>query len=392
MLAVAAVTLVGALGAVIVRLGRHGFHFSAFVVAGRRWVDPTRAPHGLLVAPGGGYDGQFVYRLALAPFSQRVTARGITLDSPAYRQQRIGLPVLAHLVDVATPLGAAAALVVLEVVALVLVGTAAAVLLARCGRNRLWALLIAFAPAMSIGLARDLTEPPAWAALLLGLICWLDRRWLLAGLAFTVAMLTRETSAAVLVGLGLWTLFRLVPVGKASRLRAQAPALLAIVGPGAAEVAWQLWLRHVWGVLPASAGKDNVGAPLIGPLRDLVEGLWDPSRGQVAARSVAVTWELERLLTLAVLLAGIACWRRSRLPEPLKWGWAGAAFLALTLGNWSYDVQFVRATHEALDLGVLLVITSLPAGLGRRITARTALLGAVGTVSLWVGVIYPLAT
>ena len=43
-----------------------------------------------------GYDGQFVYRLALDPFTHAVTAHGITLDNPAYRQQRIATALLAH--------------------------------------------------------------------------------------------------------------------------------------------------------------------------------------------------------------------------------------------------------------------------------------------------------
>ena len=49
-----------------------------------------------------GYDGAFVYRLALDPFTEQPVAHGITLDNPSYRQQRIVLPLVAWLADAAS--------------------------------------------------------------------------------------------------------------------------------------------------------------------------------------------------------------------------------------------------------------------------------------------------
>src|SRR3954447_9864368 len=68
--------------------------WSRFVSAGDQYCDPTATPEALFVAKNSsGYDGQFYYRLSLAPFSHRAIERGIRFDSPPYRSQRIIYPL-----------------------------------------------------------------------------------------------------------------------------------------------------------------------------------------------------------------------------------------------------------------------------------------------------------
>jgi hypothetical protein len=101
----AALTAAVVLVFVALRLVANGGDLSAFVVAGDRFVDPRTAPAELTVhEDSSGYDGAFVYRLALDPFTDQQVAYGITLDNPPYRQQRVGLPVVSWLVAAATPL------------------------------------------------------------------------------------------------------------------------------------------------------------------------------------------------------------------------------------------------------------------------------------------------
>jgi hypothetical protein len=364
-----------------VRLARHGLDTSAFVVAGDRWATPGHVPAELAVRPHSqGYDGQFVYRLGLDPLTRQRVAHGIALDNPAYRQQRIGLPLLSRLVDLATPVGLASALLAVNCAAVVATAWAAAKLLVRAGRNALGGAALALAPALTIGLARDLTEPMAWAALLVGLGLWLDRRWWAAGACFVVAALTRETSLAVLVGIGLWQLLR----ARRPRLPGLAPLLVA----AAAAASWEVWLEHVWGVLPLRAGQDNLGKPVLGVLHDIGAGLVRPTGDYTGALSVGLTWEAERLLTVGVLVAGLLALRRTVLPEPLRWGWATAAVLAVSLGGWTYDVQFLRATHEAFGMSLLVLLTVRPVR-GERV--RPALLVAVAGVSAYVAGAFALA-
>src|SRR5690349_15662968 len=58
-----------------------------FVVASDDYVNPAATPDPLPVTTTtGGYDGQFVYRFAVDPWTTAATEHGITLDNPAYRQ------------------------------------------------------------------------------------------------------------------------------------------------------------------------------------------------------------------------------------------------------------------------------------------------------------------
>ncbi len=68
-----------------------------FIVAGSPTCDFSKIPIPVLDYKTGGYDGQYYFRLALDPLASQQTAFGITLDHPAYRQQRILYPALAHL-------------------------------------------------------------------------------------------------------------------------------------------------------------------------------------------------------------------------------------------------------------------------------------------------------
>src|SRR5438045_758555 len=94
--------ILGAVGAVAawiaVRLAA-GFPPGIWPSAGSDFVGPN-APSELVIKQGdGGYDGQFVYRLAIEPFTTAVTGHGITFYQPGYRQQRIMTGLLAHFVS-----------------------------------------------------------------------------------------------------------------------------------------------------------------------------------------------------------------------------------------------------------------------------------------------------
>jgi hypothetical protein len=81
---------------VLWRLRLMGKDPSFFVVAGPMATDPLNTlPNLHVFPPGTTYDGQFFYRLALEPWTSVQTGFGITLDMPAYRQQRILYPLIA---------------------------------------------------------------------------------------------------------------------------------------------------------------------------------------------------------------------------------------------------------------------------------------------------------
>ena len=336
---------------------------AAFVAAGEQYVDPSRAPAELVVEPGSGYDGQFVYRMALEPLPTTQTGHGITFDSSSYRAQRVVTPALAWAVVRLTPLEEAAALLAVNVLALLVAAWAAGRLVRRFGGHAAWGVLPVLSFAMVIPLARDLTEPVAWAATLVALELWLAGRRPWAALLFTIAVLARETSILVPAGLGLWA------VVEAMRARRVQLPVLWLLLPLAVEVAWQLHLGTVWGELPVRTGKENVGTPFLGVARTLVD--LDGARAHPV-------WEAERLAVLGLLVwSGVRLWS-STLPGGVRVAWGLSALLALSLGGWTYDAQFLRAVNEAIGLSLLVLV------LDRALLSRLVLSGAA-LLSAYVG-------
>jgi hypothetical protein len=173
-----------------------------FVVASDDFVNPGGTPDALpVVTDTGGYDGQFVYRLAVDPWTALAVEHGVELDNPAYRQQRIATPVLAWTLGLLPGVAIPLALVLVNAAALVVAAWYASRLAAGVGRHPAWGLVLAFPACMPISLGRDLTEPVAWAGVLAGIWYARNRRWPAAAVALTVAVLARETSLVVVAGL-----------------------------------------------------------------------------------------------------------------------------------------------------------------------------------------------
>ncbi|HEY3714915.1 MAG TPA: hypothetical protein VGL39_10335 [Jatrophihabitantaceae bacterium] len=355
---------------VVVRLVRvHGP--GGFVVAGSQFVHPG-APGELRLTYSGGYDGQFVYRLALAPFTQRVTDFGITLDAPGYRQQRIATALFAHVAAWLPGIGVALALILVNAVAVAVAMFAGTRIAVDAGRNAYWGLVLAVPACLPISLGRDLTEPVAWAAILVALVLVRRDRWPLAALTLTVAALARETSLLVVLGFGAAAAWQLV------RGRGRRWPVLWLLVPVGVEFAWQGWLASVWGSAPIRTGQNNTSVPVVGVLYSIV--VPGSAGGSVALDAV---YTVERIATLALIVgAGWLVWRRRTTASTGEVvSWAIAALLALSVRNWKSDVQFLRATYEAWGLSVLVLLHSTQ----RR---DRALLGGAAVVSAGVGLMY----
>ncbi|HEU0130762.1 MAG TPA: hypothetical protein VFQ85_07205 [Mycobacteriales bacterium] len=324
-----------------------------------------------------GYDGQFVYRLALDPFTRSITDDGITLDNAPYRQQRVGLPFAAWAVRGATGLPLPVVLLLVNAAALVAATAAGAVLARRAGRNALWGLLAGLSPGLVVAVTRDLTEPLAAALLLAGLVAWTGRRPAVAAAAFTAAVLTRETALAMLAGLGLHELFRLA---RGSDRAAAARRALLLLVPLAVDAAWQAHLRAVWGELPLHATDGDVGLPLARTVTGLLahDASWRDWTSTPALLAHAAVGE--RLLLAALLAATAVALARSAGDPRLRWAWVPAALLA-TSAAWATDVGFLRAANEAVLAGTLVLF-------GLRTRLGSAALTATAGLSLYVAAVY----
>ena len=258
-------------------------------------------------ADGIGYDGQFYYFFAIDP--QHAPAY---MDEPAYRLSRPLYPLLARALALGQP--GLVPWVMLLLNWLAIAGTVLALgdILRRRGISPWFTLLYAVFPGVLVALRADVTEPLAYALVALGL--WLRERgvrraWLWSGLAFALAILTRETAAAFPLALAIGAA---VSGGLAARGRGVARVV---------EAGWRpaLWLAGVmapylaWkGFVLLWVGSDGIPSELVPspvPFQGLAQ-LW-PWAPSIWASALFVA--LPGALCLGLAVWGL--WRRPAAPE-----------------------------------------------------------------------------
>jgi len=214
--------------------------------AERFWTATTR------VVPGVGYDGQWFFYLAHDPLLRASDPESF-LDLPAYRSARILYPALAWLVALGQPAALPWSLLAVNLLA-VLGGTAACYdLLRQLGANRWLVLGYAFSPPILIGVTAVLAEPTSFALVAAGLALALRGRHRTAGVVLALAVLTREPSLLVPLGLGLYAL------GRWDWRRGAAYLL-----PLALPIGWHVWIWARLGVFPSAQSPTNFGVPFGG--------------------------------------------------------------------------------------------------------------------------------
>ena len=305
--ATGAVALAGALVFVALRLevAAKG-HISHFVLAAAPFSHAGRVPRGLGLINGIGYDGQFYYRLALDPANLHRVAYGITLDTP-FRLERIAYPALAWLLAAGRAGAVPWSLVAVNALALAALGVIGGTLSRRAGRHALWGLLLVAYFGFVFSLGRDLTEPLAAVGMVGGLLAYRAGRPVLAGAAFTLGVLSRET---VLVAVGALALVRIAEVARRRARPGRAEA--AWVVPAVAFVAWQLVCMADTATVPFAANlRDNSGSVL----RPLLHALSTNLRQLSPHHAASDIWVVE-LAVLAMFVAG-ALWSITSSRAPL---------------------------------------------------------------------------
>ena len=331
---------------VIARLAlvAHG-HISFFVQAGTEFANPAKVPHGLVVAKGNGYDGQFYYRLALDPWNLSHAAYGITIDS-SLRYQRIGYPFLAWAVSFGQASFVPYALVVINVIALGFTGFFSGKWARTLGRHALWGLLPAGYFGLVWSLSRDLTEITSIALLIGGIVAWRNSHFVLAGFSFAGSVLCRETAllvvAALIVIRGAQILKRQGRVG-----RTDAAWTIPVIAYGA----WEITVRITYGQFPALAESGNTSYPFVGLFDGVRNWLEHPHRDEL--------FQMVQLLALIVIV-GLAFWNlrksESSTFERLAFIFAVVLTVLLSTSVWNNDPREFRTMVElfVLSSGVLL--------------------------------------
>jgi hypothetical protein len=334
----------------------------SFIVLGGSDVRRSRLPRGVPVVPGRGYDGEFYYRLALDPLAWGHWAFGITLDT-VYRIDRIGYPALAWLLAGGHRPFVPTTLILVNVVALGLLGGFGAALAREAGRHPAWGLVFAGYWGLLWSLGRDLTEVVTAAAVVGGLLALRRDRPLLAAAALTVAVLSRES---VLVLVGALCLARLLQWAR--QWAGLPPPRLALTGrsarqgPSTLDLAWALPLLFfgTWevavvariGVLPLTASRaSNVGVPFVGFARGFSHYL------HLLPSWAALLWfgELTVLVVVGAMAALSYHSTRALLHERLAWVGYGLLTIALAPSIWLGDVGFRSLVEFSLFSWLLLI-------------------------------------
>jgi hypothetical protein len=146
-----------------------------------------------------GYDGQFIYYIARDPAPQRVAP---LLDEPAYRYQRILLPLLARLLALGSPDRIPWTILLVGLLAQTAGAFLVGELLAGWGVSRWYALVYGLGAGFALAVRLDLPEPLAYALAAGGLLAAQRGRPRAAAALLGLALFAKEV--AILFVVPLW--------------------------------------------------------------------------------------------------------------------------------------------------------------------------------------------
>lgn len=252
----------------------------------------TKFSHG---DPNGteGYDGQFVYYIARDPSPEGVREY---LDVPAYRYQRILLPLLARLVAFGHIPALPWALIFLGILVQTAGTWVVTELMAGWGVSRWYALCYGLYAGFTLSIVLDLPEPLAYG-LIAGAFLAIERHknklaWLLFGLALFAKEVTGLFVAAVLIS----------AITNRRWVEVTGISLFAILPYGL----FQLWLWKIFGQPGLGSGGAMATPFEVIPFM----GLWRIGYYSLAylAAMLVVFGPMIILPTLWGLVAGIKKW------------------------------------------------------------------------------------
>ena len=297
-----AVIVAGVLGLLIATLiaTYHG-NLTGFVHFGAGFAHATHPPAGWISGGAQGYDGQFFYVLAHDPLLLHdSTLHQMQATGQVFRIQRLGYPLLVFALSAGRPNAIPAALLAVNAIVLVSVTAWFAAYARRRGWPTLWALAIGLAPGMLLPMLRDLSDPLATACVLVGVLMWQARRRAPAVLALTAAVLTREVTIALIVGLAaevgvrIWRT-RTTP-GAWRPILAEAWPVLGIP-----TLVFLLWHTYITVRAGSMLGSSDVTLPFVNMVQEVVRSL----------RTGPITIALWDTAYVALMFAGVLLAARS---------------------------------------------------------------------------------
>jgi hypothetical protein len=340
---------------------RFGGNPTALFYFGDDFSKGALLPADPVVRVGSGYDGQFYYRIALAPFlpieqalggPPSETAPGI--DAPAYRYRRILPPLSARLLALGRVEALPWTFPLLNVLALGLGVLCTIRLFEAFGWSGALGLAYALIPGLVFAASRNLCEGAATAVLAAALLAIVRRRRVLTVVLLTAAHLAHEATLAVSIGhCAAWCL----------RRQWRDAALAAV--PIALALAWYALVAVGFGIpleslFAGSGGGASFAFPGSGLWHRLV-WLWDPKHPSRVYATLPAHRQFvrrEMLLVLPVLLALFVLLRAAWTRRSEAWGAAlVAAMLIASFGDavWADAPSFARVSSVGLLVAIRVV-------------------------------------
>jgi hypothetical protein len=383
-LAFAAAVAIAYVVAILPVLVFRDFDASIFIVAGDKFVDANKVASPIVIRKNdAGYDGQFYYRLALAPFSLQQRAFGVTFDAPTYRMQRIGYPLIAWGLSLGRADWVPAALVLANLIGLAAIALFAWRITVRLRLNVRTALVIVLWPGFIVTLMHDTTEIAAAALLLAAVDFYLAGRMVWFGVLGALTTLTRETSILALAGIFF---FEAVRFWRDGFTREAARRVLIC---GTSLMPYLLWhqAQNILWDYPSDGIADNLRWPFMGPLQAL-NSMFTGARAALHGRHplISTTFDAVGLLCLFMLSAlmlwrSFAVCRAGSAANVLVFGWLPLLVLMMCLaagGPWIDPTAYFRAFTECFVLGSFILFSEPQSKFLRNLVF-------VGIALLWVG-------
>jgi hypothetical protein len=370
--------------AILPTLVYRNFDFSVFIVAGDRYVDATKVASPILIRPNSdGYDGQFYYRLAMAPFSLEQRAFGVAFDSPAWRTQRIAYPLIAWSLSLGRPAWAPVSLVFANLIGLAAIGFFASRLAARLRLGFQPALLVVLWPGFIISLMHDTTEIVAAAFLLGALDFYYAKRMLWFACLGALATLTRETSILALGGI---LLFELVQIWRHGLTRETVYRVVVCAASLTPYLIWRQAQQVIWGGLLTENAIRDLYWPLLGTFKALIDvftnaRLSTPGRHWFISTSFDAAGIMFLLTFIALNLRHIFVGQINNVAKPLIFGWLPILVLVMSLqpnAPLASPTEYFRAFSECFVIGSFVLFLQWNTQ-----TLRNLVLAA--TTLLWIG-------
>jgi len=307
--------------------------------------ETEKAPWKNYTHPRPGYDGQFYFRLALDPFTDKRTAFGVTLDAPIVRHQRVLLPLFTWLVARGNPETTPLVMMAINLAAIAGCALVGGLMLSGFGVSAWYGLLFSLYPGFAVSGGRFLTEPLALFMILLSLLMLAHRKNFAAAIILSLAVLARETSTLVVAaGFFTWLSGKVFPNHNDSSFQ---PTVSFWVYPTLSFFLWQFWLWNNWSsVLLDGENIAKLGVPLAGFFHAMAENIANlrPETGFYILMAVAL-----------VLYQVFICRFVRRFPLLLLISWASYFTLAACTKTavWSNSTSFLRISAEFNILGLL---------------------------------------